>query len=83
MSIFSISFGGPHSGFLVALIDVFGYIGAFLWTWFGGILAQTYGWDIYLAVLIGVSVMALVTTSVFLHLDYRADEGSMTPARAR
>ena len=28
MSVFSVSFGGRHSGFLVSFIDIFGYAGA-------------------------------------------------------
>jgi sugar phosphate permease len=69
MSIFSISFGGPHSGFLVAMIDIFGYLGAFLWTYFGGTLAQDHGWDFYLLVLSGLCAVCTILMTLFLFLD--------------
>jgi len=72
MSVFSINFGGKHSGFLIALIDVFGYAGAFIFNFFGGSIAQNYGWSVFLLGLVSIAVLALVTTTAFLSLDCRA-----------
>ena len=47
MSVFSIAFGGKHSGFLIALIDVFGYSAAMIFTFFGGSIAEEYGWSCF------------------------------------
>jgi sugar phosphate permease len=74
MSIFSIAFGGKHSGFLIALIDVFGYTGAFVFNRFGGSIAERYGWSVFLGVLLTITVLALVTLTVFLHLEYKTEK---------
>jgi OPA family sugar phosphate sensor protein UhpC-like MFS transporter len=72
MSVFSIAFGGKHSGFLIALVDVFGYTGAFLFNFFGGSIAQNQGWPTFLASLLAVAILALVTLTMFLHLEYKS-----------
>ncbi len=74
MSVFSIAFGGKHSGFLIALIDVFGYAGAFVFNFFGGSIAQHYGWPVFLGLLLTVAVLALVTLTVFLHLEHKSEK---------
>ena len=74
MSVFSIAFGGRHSGFLIALIDVFGYAGAFVFNFFGGSIAQYYGWPVFLGLLLTVAVLAFVTLTLFLHLEYRFEK---------
>ena len=73
MSIFAVKFGGKHAGFLVALIDVFGYGGAMLFNFFGGSIAEDYGWPVFLVGLLSISIVATVTMTAFLTLDYRAD----------
>ncbi len=72
MSVFSVSFGGKHGGFLVALIDVFGYAGAMLFNYFGGSIAEDYGWSVFLIGLLSIAVAALLSMTTFLTLDYRA-----------
>ncbi len=72
MSIFSISFGGRHAGFLVATIDIFGYIGALLFNFFGGTIAEDYGWPVFLGGLLAVTVAATACMTAFLALDWRA-----------
>ncbi len=72
MSVFSISFGGKHSGFLVALLDVFGYAGAFLFNFYSGTIAQEYGWGVFFSVLLGITVVAAISTTAFLVLEDRA-----------
>ena len=79
MSVFSIAFGGRHSGFLIALIDVFGYAGAFVFNFFGGSIAQHYGWPVFLGLLLTVAVLALVTLTLFLHLEHKFEKKQSAP----
>ncbi len=72
MSIFAIAFGGKHSGFLVAAIDVFGYSGALLFNFFGGSIAEDFGWPVFLTGLLSVAILALLCMTGFLFLDQRA-----------
>ncbi len=72
MSIFAITFGGKHSGFLVAAIDVFGYSGALLFNFFGGSIAQQYGWSVFLSGLFAITILAFSCMTGFLTLDWRA-----------
>ena len=71
MSVFSVSFGGKHSGFLVSLIDVFGYGGAMLFSFFGGSVAEHYGWQVFLSGLMVIVSLATVFMITFLVLDAR------------
>jgi sugar phosphate permease len=82
MSVFSITFGGRHSGFLIAFIDVCGYAGAFVFNFFGGSIAQHHGWPVFLGVLLTVAVLALVTLTVFLHLEYKFEKKQNTQQRS-
>ena len=80
MSIFAIAFGGPHSGFLIALIDIVGYAAALVFTYFGGTIAQDHGWTVFLGVLLTVAVLAMVSMTTFLSLDARnTQESGLTP----
>ncbi len=72
MSIFAVSFGGKHSGFLVSLIDIFGYGGALLFNFFGGSIAQHYGWSVFLGGLMTIAVLATVFMIAFLTLDWNS-----------
>ncbi len=72
MSIFAIAFGGKHSGFLVAAIDVFGYSGALLFNFFGGSIAEKYGWSVFLTGLLAITLLAATCMTGFLTLDHRA-----------
>lgn len=83
MSVFSIAFGGQHSGFLIALIDVFGYSGALIFNFFGGTIADDFGWPVFLAMLLTVTVFALMSMTTFLYLDYRADRKDPDGSRER
>ncbi len=83
MSVFSVEFGGKHSGFLVSLIDVFGYSGALLFNFFGGSIAQHYGWSVFLSGLLLITLLAGACMVTFLMLDWHAarhklDEQSST-----
>jgi OPA family sugar phosphate sensor protein UhpC-like MFS transporter len=74
MSVFSIAYGGRHSGFLIAFIDVAGYAGALVFNYFAGGIAQDYGWTVFLGGLLAIALSALVSTTSFLHLDYTAEK---------
>ncbi len=71
MSVFSIEFGGPHSGFLIALLDALGFAAFAVFSYFGGALAET-SWDGFLFVLLAVSIWSLLTTFFFLRGEGRA-----------
>lgn len=73
MSVFSISYGGPHCGFLICLFDVFGYLGAVVYNFFGGGIIDNYGWGAFLGMMAAVTAAATVTMTWFLILDYRAE----------
>ncbi len=65
MSVFSIEFGGIHSGFLIALLDVFGFGASAVFSYFAGGWADQ-SWSLFYAVLLAVAVWSLLTTFCFL-----------------
>lgn len=68
MSIFSIDYGGPYSGFLIALLDATGYLASVFFSLRGSrLLDQGTGWTQFLTLLIGVAIFAWATTVLFLH----------------
>lgn len=69
MAVFAISFGGPFCGFLICAFDVFGYACASVFNYFGGTIAQDFGWSAFLMTLVTLTVTATVTVSSFLLLD--------------
>ena len=71
---------GKHSGLLINNIDIFGYAAAMIFTYFGGSLAMSVGWNVLLSILLGFTVLALVTMTSFLVLDYRAERKEMLSA---
>jgi len=72
MSVFSVAFGGKHAGFLVAIIDIFGYGAALLFNYFGGSIATNHGWAVFLSGLLSVALLATFCMVSFLFLDWRA-----------
>ena len=65
MSVFSIEFGGPHSGFLVALLDAIAFGATAIFYFFTGEIAER-SWAMFLLVLLAVAVWSLVTTFLFM-----------------
>jgi len=65
MSVFSIEFGGPHSGFLIALLDALAFGVTAVFYFFAGDLAE-HSWSLFLLVLFGVCLWAMLTTFLFL-----------------
>ncbi len=72
MSVFSVAFGGKHAGFLVAVIDIFGYAAAMLFNYFGGTIAKDHGWPTFLSLLLAVTLLATICMVSFLTLDWRS-----------
>lgn len=77
MSVFSVAFGGKHSGFLVALIDVFGYAGAMAFNYFGGTIATDFGWSVFLMGLLAIAVLATTCMVTFLGLDWSSERKTL------
>ena len=71
-SVFSVAFGGKHAGFLVAVIDIFGYGAALIFNYFGGSIAEQHGWGVFLSGLLTVTGLATLCMVTFLTLDYHA-----------
>ena len=70
-SVFSIDFGGPHSGFLVAILDAVGFAASAVFTVYGGHIAQSYGWGRFLTALIAVCIWSVLTTFFFMQREAR------------
>lgn len=74
MSVFSIEFGGRHSGFLIALLDALAFGVTAIFYYFAGTIAE-HSWEMFLQVLFAVCVWAMVTTLWFMLGEAkRADE---------
>ncbi len=65
MSVFSIQFGGPHSGFLISLLDALAFGATAAFYYFAGDVAQR-SWSLFLFLLLAVAVWSMVTTFFFL-----------------
>jgi len=67
MSVFSMEFGGPHSGFLIALLDAIAFGASFIFYFFiGADAVAEVGWNLFLSVLLAISIWSLVTTFFFM-----------------
>mgnify|MGYP001274927955 CR=1 FL=1 len=73
MSIFSIQFGGPHSGFLVSLLDAAGFAASAAFYFFLGGLADE-SWQTFLIALGIVSSVSAVVTWLFLRGESRIQD---------
>lgn len=69
MSIFSIEFGGPHSGILISLLDAFGFAASMAFSFFAAVLLKNKitGWGNFFISLIVVAVLSMLVTVMFLH----------------
>ncbi len=65
MSVFSIQFGGPHAGFLVALLDALAFLVDALFYWLAGRIAKD-SWAEFLTVLGAISLASAVLTFLFM-----------------
>jgi sugar phosphate permease len=75
MSIFSIKFGGPHSGFLIAILDVVGLAATIPFNFVGGALAdQDGGWVKFFMLVIAIAIISVFVTVWFLHDEAKAAE---------
>jgi hypothetical protein len=74
VSVFSIAFGGKHSGFLVAILDAIGFAATATFYYFGGSIAKSQGWTSFLFVLSGICLWSLLTTFFFMRREARVLE---------
>ena len=65
MSVFSIQFGGPRAGFLVALLDAVAFFANFLFYWFAGDWAEQ-SWTLFLSILGAVALISAILTFAFM-----------------
>ena len=65
MSVFSIQFGGPHAGFLVALLDAIAFLVDAVFYWFAGELAEQ-SWSQFLLVFGGITMVSAGLTFAFM-----------------
>jgi len=65
MSVFSIRFGGPHAGFLVALLDAIAFGFNAVFQWFGGTVADA-SWSNFLILLGSIAFISAVTMFAFM-----------------
>ena len=72
----AVSYGGPRVGLLMGLIDAFGYLVAMTFNYFGGSIAQIYGWDAFLVLLLCTCLVAAALVARFMVLE-------AVPMRAR
>lgn len=79
MSVFSIQFGGPHAGFLVALLDAVAFMANAVFYWFAGELAEQ-SWTQFLIVLGAVGLTSAVLTFAFMLGEARHQDPAATPA---
>lgn len=77
MSVFSIEFGGPHSGVLISLLDALAFGACALFYYFAGGLAEV-SWDLFLGVLLAVSLSSVVTTFLFMKREARLQTSGLT-----
>lgn len=56
------------------MIDTFGYVGAFVFNFFDGSIAQAFGRPLFLWGVIGITVCALITMTTFLYLEHAAEK---------
>ncbi len=74
MSVFSLDFGGKHSGLLISLLDICGYVGSFIFFYFGGEIVDDHGWPAFLFLLLLAGGLSLVSMTSFLRLDAAAEK---------
>ncbi len=73
-SVFSIDFGGPHSGFLVSLLDAVGFAATATFYYFGGTLIKTAGWNTFIGTLATICGASAVATFLFMHRHARKSQ---------
>ncbi|MGB4709839.1 MAG: MFS transporter [Fuerstiella sp.] len=73
MSVYSIEFGGPHSGFLISLLDAIGFGATALFYGLAGDLAEQ-SWGLFLKILLAVAAWSMLTTLLFMLGEARSDE---------
>jgi sugar phosphate permease len=67
MSIFSVKYGGSHSGILISILDIGGYFATGVFAIITGIVADSLGWDHVLILIMSVGVVTLGLMVWFLY----------------
>lgn len=75
MSVFSIEFGGPHSGILVSLLDAMAFGANAIFYFFGGEIADG-SWSAFLLVLLIVALCGVLATFLFMLREARKVTGT-------
>lgn len=65
MSVFSIEFGGPHSGILVSLLDALAFGANAVFYFFGGTIANG-SWSAFLLILLFIALCGALATFLFM-----------------
>jgi OPA family sugar phosphate sensor protein UhpC-like MFS transporter len=65
MSVFSLEFGGPHSGFLISLLDAIAFGATAIFYFYAGAIAEE-SWNLFLSVLLAISAWSLLTSVFFM-----------------
>jgi len=74
MSIFSINYGGPHSGILISILDIGGFFSAAAFAIITGKVSDTLGWDYVLLLVILIGILTLGLTVWFLHNESKVEK---------
>ncbi len=77
MSVYSIEFGGPHSGFLISLLDAVGFAATALFYAITGSVAEE-SWSLFLKILLAVAAWSMLTTVMFMLGEARIEENKTT-----
>ncbi|PCJ17180.1 MAG: hypothetical protein COB02_14125 [Candidatus Cloacimonadota bacterium] len=78
MSIFSIKYGGVYSGALICILDIGGFFAAAVSAYTVGWLSdQTMGWHKVLYLLIGLGIITMILTVMFLHGEAKEEEKAL------
>lgn len=75
MSIFSVKFGGKHSGILISILDSNGLAASMLFSIAAGIIAdQVFGWNQVLILLTLITLLTMIVLVIFLKGEAKIEE---------
>ena len=72
-----VHFGGPHSGFLISLLDAVGFAATALFYAITGSVAEE-SWSLFLKILLAVAGWSMLTTLMFMLGEARIEEDRTT-----
>lgn len=77
MSVFSIEFGGPRSGFLIALLDAIAFGATAAFYYFAGELAER-SWSLFLGAMLAIAVCSMLATFLFMLGESKRQSASLS-----